>query len=259
MPRGWGIKIIGTGSCLPEKVLTNADLEKMVDTSDEWITTRTGIKERRIADNNTATSDLAIGAAKAAIAQSGIKADDIDAIIIATVTPDMLFPSTACVVQAALEAKNAVCFDISAACSGFIYGLSIAKSYLANNEFRTILLIGAETLSKIADWSDRNTCVLFGDGAGAVILQKQKTKSNILSVQMGSDGRYTNILNVPGGGSRIPLSEEIIKQKLHLIKMEGNEVFKQAVKRMVAVSQAALDKANKKCEDLTWVVPHQAT
>ncbi|MFH1283204.1 MAG: beta-ketoacyl-ACP synthase III [bacterium] len=258
MAEKWGIKIIGTGSCLPDKILTNADLERMVDTSDEWIVSRTGIKERRIADDKTATSDLAIGASKAALEQANIKPEDIDLIMVATITPDMMFPSTACFVQEALGAKNAAAFDISAACSGFIYGLSIAKSFIENSSYKTILLIGAETLSKITDWNDRNTCVLFGDGAGAVVLQKQKTSSNILSVYLGSDGRYKDILKIPGGGSRFPITKEIIKNKLNFIKMEGNEVFKLAVQRMLDSARLALEMAQKKCDDLSLVIPHQA-
>jgi len=253
-----GIKIIGTGSALPDKVLTNADLEKMVDTSDEWITTRTGIKERRIADKSTATSDLAVRAARSAIENAKIDSSEIDLIIVATVTPDMFFPSVGCIVQEALCAKNAAAFDLSAACSGFIYGLSVAKSFLENSQYSTILLIGAEALSKFTDWTDRGTCVLFGDGAGAVILRKQKTESAILSVYLGSDGGSKDILCMPGGGSRNPISEDIIKKNLHHIKMAGNEVFKLAVQKMLEASDNALEMAGVKCSELSLVIPHQA-
>jgi 3-oxoacyl-[acyl-carrier-protein] synthase-3 len=183
----YGVQILGTGSYLPEKILTNADLEKMVETTDEWITTRTGIKERRISDDKTATSDLAIKAAQNALKEANLGPESIDLIMVATVTPDMFFPSTACFVQKALGAHNAAAFDLAAARTGFIYGLSIAKGFIESGHYKTILLIGAETLSKITDWQDRSTCVLFGDGAGAMILGRSAEKNQLLSVSLGSD------------------------------------------------------------------------
>lgn len=254
----YGVKILGTGSHLPERILTNADLEKMVQTSDEWIMTRTGIKERRISDANTATSDLAISAAKKAIAESGILPADIEMIIVATITPDMFFPSTACFVQKELGAVNAACFDLSAACSGFIFGLSTAKAFIESGRYEKILLIGAETLSKVTDWEDRNTCVLFGDGAGAMVLGRSTEPTQILSVYLGSDGNYDTLLNLPGGGSRNPVSQKTIEQKLHYMKMEGKEVFKVAVTKMSEAAEKALQIAGKKCKDLKLLIPHQA-
>jgi 3-oxoacyl-[acyl-carrier-protein] synthase-3 len=254
----YGVKILATGSSLPEKILTNADLEKMVQTSDEWITTRTGIKERRIADAATATSDLAIAAARKALAASGTAVAAIDAIIVATATPDMTFPSTACFVQKALGAMNAASFDISAACTGFIYGLSIAKSFIESGNYGTVLLIGAETLSKITDWQDRNTCVLFGDGAGAILLTRTDDPSQLLSVFTGSDGNYSGLLQLPGGGSRNPASAATIEGRLHYMKMEGKEVFKVAVIKMAEAANKALEMAGKKQDELALLIPHQA-
>lgn len=255
----YGVKITGTGSYLPPRVVTNADLEKLVQTSDEWITTRTGIKERRIADDATATSDLAIEAAKRALGEAKVLPENLDAIIVATVTPDMVFPSTACFVQKALKAQNAASFDIAAACSGFIYGLSIAKSYIESGLYKTILLIGAETLSKVTDWQDRNTCVLFGDGAGAVVLERSTTDQNsILSVYLGADGSYDNLLNLPAGGSRNPTTLKTVENRLHFMKMEGKEVFKIAVTKMTESAEKALELAGKKCEDIALLIPHQA-
>jgi len=252
------IGIKGSGSYTPEKILTNFDLEKMVDTSDEWITSRTGIKERRIADENTATSDLATKAALKAIEEAKVNSSEIDMIIVATVTPDMFFPSTACFVQKNINAINATAFDISAACSGFIYGLSIASQFISSGEVKTVLLIGAETMSKVVDWQDRNTCILLGDGAGAVILGEVEDGKGILSVYTLSDGSKTNLLMVPGGGSREPISIEVIKKRSHYMKMEGNEVFKFAIRGMEKSIDEALKKANLTYEDVTLFIPHQA-
>lgn len=254
----YGVKILGTGSFVPEKVLTNADLEKIVQTSDEWITTRTGIKERHVTDEKTATSDLAVEAAKRALKEANITKDDLDAIIVATITPDMAFPSTACLVQKALDAKKALAFDVSAACSGFIYGLTIAKSFIENGQYKTILLIGAETLTKITDWTDRSTCVLFGDGAGAMVVGRSEKENNLLSIFIGADGSYDKLLYQPAGGSRQPATEETVKNKLHCIKMEGKEVFKIAVTKMREAADIALQMAGKKPEDLALLIPHQA-
>ena len=254
----YGVKILGTGSFMPPKVLTNADLEKMVQTSDEWITTRTGIKERRIADEKTATSDLAIEAAKKALEEAKLKPEDIDMIIVATVTPDMSFPSTACFVQKGLGASRAAAFDLAAACSGFIYGISIAKNFIENGTYKHILLIGAETLSKITDWQDRNTCVLFGDGAGAMVLARTEGPSSLLSVYLGADGNYDKLLILPGGGSRNPVSKETMDNRLHFIKMAGKEVFKVAVTKMAEAAEKALEAAGKTPADLDLIIPHQA-
>jgi len=253
------VKILGTGSYTPEKILTNADLEKMVQTSDEWITSRTGMKERHIADEHTATSDLAIQAAKRAIEDAKINPEEIECIIVATITPDMLFPSTACFVQRALNVPNAASYDILAACSGFIYGLSIAKGYIESGIYKKVLLIGAETLSKLTDWSDRNTCILFGDGAGAMILARSESQeTDILSIYLGSDGNYEKLLYMPGGGSRNPATAKTVEDKMHFIRMEGKEVFKVAVLKMAEAAEKALELAGKKCSDLKLLIPHQA-
>lgn len=251
------VGIIGLGKYVPKRVLTNVDLEKMVDTSDEWITTRTGIKERRLAAKSEATSDLAVKAAKEAIQDARLKPEDIDLIIAATVTPDMPFPSTACFIQAKLNARNAVCFDISAACAGFIYAVSIAQQFIARGVYKNALIIGAEVLSSITDWQDRNTCVLFGDGAGAVVLSEVKS-AGILSVYLGSDGTKTDLLMVPAGGSRNPSTYNTIKRRMHYIKMEGNELFKIAVKSMLDAAQIALKQAGLTSAQVDLLIPHQA-
>jgi 3-oxoacyl-[acyl-carrier-protein] synthase III len=251
------VGIIGVGGYLPAKVLTNADLEKMVDTSDEWITTRTGIKERRLVDKNEATSDLAINASKRALQEAKLKPEDLDLIIVATITPDTLFPSVACLLQNAIQAKNAACFDISAACAGFVYAISVAQQFIAGGVYKNILVAGAETLSSITDWTDRNTCVLFGDGAGAVVLSEVKS-GGIISTYLGSDGSKADLLMIPGGGSRHPATHQTIDDRLHYIKMQGNELFKLAVTIMAEAAQNALKKANLECKDIDLVIPHQA-
>lgn len=251
------VGILGVGKYIPQKILTNGDLEKMVDTSDEWITTRTGIKERHIAAPEEVTSDLAINAAKQALKNAGLKATDLDMIIVGTVTPDMPFPATATFVQAKLGAKNAFCFDISAACAGFIYAITIAQQFIARGTCKNALVIGAETLSRITDWKDRGTCVLFGDGAGAAVLGETST-GQVLSAYLGTDGTKTEMLHMPGGGSRNPASEQTIKDRLHFIKMEGNEVFKIAVTSMADAALKALKDAGLKCADVNWIIPHQA-
>ncbi|MEW6557599.1 MAG: beta-ketoacyl-ACP synthase III [Elusimicrobiota bacterium] len=253
-----GIEIIGIGSYLPEKILTNADLEKMVETTDEWITTRTGIKERRIAADTEATSDLAIHAAKRALKKANITPDEIDAIIVATITPDMLFPSTACFVQKWLAAKNACAFDIAAACSGFIYGIAMARDLIRCDSYKTILVIGAETLTKITDWQDRNTCVLLGDGAGAVVLKKTDSSSDILSTYLGADGNLGDLLYIPGGGSRNPATHKTVDDRLHFMKMEGNKLFKIAVRAMADSARKAIELAGITCDDVKLIIPHQA-
>lgn len=251
-------KIAGTGKFVPQKVLSNADLEKMVETSDEWIKTRTGIQERRIADPSEATSDLAIQAAKIALENAQTSAVELDAIFVCTCTPDMFFPSVACLVQGALGATQSYAMDISAACSGFIYGLAVSKNFIETGFAKKILLIGVDTLSRITDWQDRSTCVLFGDGAGAAVLSASSDDSGILSVHLASDGRQAKILNVPGGGSRMPASEEVLKNKLNTIKMDGPEVYKLAVTKMAEAALKALEAAGKKPGDLKLIIPHQA-
>ncbi len=251
------VGIIGVGEYLPKKIITNADLEKMVDTSDEWITSRTGIKERRLAAKNEATSDLATKAAKEALDDAGIKPVDVELIIVATITPDMSFPATASLVQSMLGAKKAVCFDVSAACAGFVYALSVAQQFIARGVYNNALVIGAETLSRVTDWKDRNTCVLFGDGAAAAVLGEVKS-GGILSTYLGCDGTKSDLLKLPAGGSRLPASPDTLREGLHYLKMEGNEVFKLAVTIMADAAQAALKKAGLECKDIDLVIPHQA-
>ena len=252
------VSIIGTGSYLPKRVLTNAELEKMVDTTDEWIVTRTGIRERRIAADDEYTSDMATKAARAAMEQAGIEATEIDLILVATVSPDMFFPSTACFVQKQLGAKRAACFDVSAACSGFVYALEIAQQFITSHTYNTILVIGAEKLSTLVDWTDRNTCVLFGDGAGAAILRNRAGSHGVITTYMGSDGDFSDILLMPGGGCRYPITKDNVDSRLNTIKMSGKEVYKQAVNAMLTAAHTALDQAGLKPEDLACVIPHQA-
>ncbi len=252
------VSIIGTGSYAPERVMTNEELSKMVDTSDEWITTRTGIKERRIAAKDELVSDMAANAARNAIAQAGITPEEIDMIIVATATPDMLFPATACFVQTKIGATKAACLDISAACAGFLVAVQIAEQFIKTHAMNTILVIGAEKLSSITNWSDRNSCVLFGDGAGAAILRHRGGTHGLISTQMGSDGRYTDILYMPGGGSKCPITKENADQQLATIHMHGREVYKQAVTAMMSAAKSALEGAGLAMEDIACVIPHQA-
>ena len=252
------VSIIGTGSYLPAKVLTNAELTTLVETSDEWITSRTGIKERRIAAEGENTSDLAAKAALAAMENAGITAEEIDLILVATVTPDMFFPSTACFVQTKIGAKNAACFDVSAACAGFLYALEIAHQFIASHTYDTILVIGAEKLSSIVDWTDRNTCVLFGDGAGAAVLRHRGGGHGVLSTYMASDGGLADILYIPGGASRSPIHAGNADQRLNCIKMNGKETYKHAVTSMLDAAHRALADANLKPSDLACIIPHQA-
>ena len=252
------VSIIGTGSYLPEKVLTNAELEKTVETSDEWITTRTGIRERRIAAEDETTSDLASKAALCAMENAGITADEIDLIIVATITPDMFFPSTACFVQTKIGAKKAACFDVGAACAGFLYALEIAQQFITSHTYDTILVIGAEKLSSIVDWTDRNTCVLFGDGAGAAVLRHRGGTHGVISTYMASDGGLSDILYIPGGGSRFPITKDNADQRLNCIKMNGKETYKHAVISMLDATNRALAAANLKASDLACIIPHQA-
>jgi len=251
------VGIIGVGEYLPAKVLTNRDLEKMVDTSDEWITTRTGIKERRLVAKGEATSDLAIKAAQMALKDARLKPQDLDLLIVATITPDMQFPSVACLVQNMLSAKKAMCFDISAACAGFVYAIVIAQQFIAAGTCKNALVVGSEILSSITDWQDRNTCVLFGDGAGAAVLAPVES-GGILSGYLGSDGAQADLLFMPAGGSRQPVTHQTIDNHLHYIKMQGNELFKLAVKIMSEAARIALRQAGLECSDVDLVIPHQA-
>jgi 3-oxoacyl-[acyl-carrier-protein] synthase-3 len=250
--------IIGTGSYVPEKVLSNADLERLVETNDEWIITRTGIRERRIAAPEQSTSDLAAEAAKAAMLNAGVGPEELDMIIVATVTPDMFFPSTACFVQTKIGAKNAVCFDVSAACSGFLFALETARQFIASGARRTILVIGAEKLSTIVDWSDRNTCVLFGDGAGAAILRHKPDARGMIHTHMGSDGSQSEILYIPGGACRTPVTAENAALRLNTIKMNGKETYKQAVTAMMDAGNRVLEAGGIRAEELACIIPHQA-
>jgi 3-oxoacyl-[acyl-carrier-protein] synthase-3 len=252
------VSIIATGSYVPERILTNSDLERIVDTTDEWIRTRTGISERRIAAADEATSDMATKAAIAAMNQADVDAKEIDLIIVATVTPDMFFPATACWVQKKLGAVRAACFDISAACSGFLYAMEIAQQFISTHVYNTVLIVGADKLSSIVNWSDRNTCVLFGDGAGAAILRNRGASHGVVATHMGSDGEFAEILFMPGGGSRCPITTENIGQKLNTIKMQGKETYKQAVTAMSDAADRALEAAGLKYDEIACVIPHQA-
>lgn len=252
------VGILGTGSYLPEKVLTNSDLEKMVETSDEWIVSRTGIKERRVAAREQASSDLAYEAAIKAIEKAKISAEELDLIIVATITPDHAFPSTASILQDRLGADHAAAFDLSAACSGFLYGIVTGSQFIQSGVYKYVLVIGVETLSKITDWTDRNTCILFGDGAGAAVLGPVEEGYGFLSFELGSDGSGGNLLKQYAGGSRLPSSVETIKEGLHFIHMAGSEVFKFAVKIMEQASIRVIEKAGLKKGDIDFLVPHQA-
>lgn len=250
--------ITGVGAYVPERILTNADLEKIVDTTDEWITTRTGIRERRIAADNEATSDMATKAAIQAMASAGITAEAIDLIIVATITPDMLFPSVACLVQHKIGARRAAAFDLEAACSGFIYDLEVGQQFIMSHTYDTVLVIGAEKLSSIIDWTDRNTCVLFGDGAGAAILQNRPQSHGLLTACMGSDGSKADLLCMPGGGSRIPASPDSVSSRLHYLRMDGRETYKNAVVAMYTAAQEALRRCELSVEQISCIIPHQA-
>ena len=250
--------IIGIGCYLPEKKLTNQDLEKMVDTSDAWITERTGIKTRHIAAPDQATSDLAYEAAVHALADADTRPEELDLIIVATESPDYKYPSTACLLQARLGAKNAAAFDLSAGCSGFVYGLGIGSQSIVSGLYKKILLVGAETLSRITDWTDRNTCVLFGDGAGAAVLGRVEEGYGVLSLDLGADGSGGSHLIQPAGGSRKPTTHETVDAHEHLIHMDGQDVFKFAARRMPYACRKVLQKAGMTIDDVALLVPHQA-
>jgi 3-oxoacyl-[acyl-carrier-protein] synthase-3 len=256
--QGRTCSITGVGSYVPEKILANADLEKMVDTSDEWITTRTGIKERRIAAKDEFTSDMAAKAAQRAMKMAGVTAAQIDLIIVATITPDMPFPATACFVQQKIGAKRAAAFDLEAACSGFIYGLEIGQQFIMSRTYDTVLVIGAEKLSAITDWQDRNTCVLFGDGAGAAVLQNRENSHGLLTAVMGADGGKADLLFMPAGGSRCPASKDTVDARLHFLRMSGKETFKNAVQAMCSAAQEVLRRCEVDITRIKCVIPHQA-
>jgi len=250
--------ITSVGSYVPEKILTNADLEKMVDTSDEWITSRTGIRQRRIAAPNEFTSHMGAKAALRAAEKGGITPEQIDLIIVATITPDMPFPATACLVQQQIGAYRAAAFDIIAACSGFIYALEIGQQFIMSRTYDTILVIGAEKLSSIVDWKDRNTCVLFGDGAGAAILQNRANAHGLLTACMGADGNKAGLLDMPGGGCRCPATAESVAARLHFLRMEGKETFKNAVNAMITAAQESLRRCELDISRIQCIIPHQA-
>ncbi|MDD2320053.1 MAG: ketoacyl-ACP synthase III, partial [Geobacteraceae bacterium] len=246
------------GSAVPAKVLTNADLEKLVDTTDEWITTRTGMKERRIAAEGEFTSTFATTAAERAMEMAGVTAEELDLIVVATVTPDFPFPSTACIVQKNLQATKAAAFDVSAACSGFLYAISIVEKFIKSGSVAKALVIGAETLTRVTDWTDRNSCVLFGDGAGAVVLESFSGDSGILSTHIHSDGNYWELLHQPACGSRNPAAKHVIDERLTFIKMQGNEVFKLAVRAMEDAANEALAANDLATTDIDLFISHQA-
>jgi len=251
--------IAGTGSYVPETVVTNEDLAKRVDTTDEWIFSRTGIRERRIAAEGQHTSHLASAAAKKALEQAGLDASEVQLIIVATITPDTLTPATACYVQQQIGASAAVAFDISAACSGFLYAMKISKQMISAGAFENALIIGAEKLSAFVNWEDRSTCVLFGDGAGAAVLRRAKPgEGSILATETGTDGNLTHLLNIPGGGSACPITEENVNSHLATLAMQGKEVFKHAVTRMKQAAEKVIERAGLRAEDIACVIPHQA-
>lgn len=254
---GRPVGIVGIGSYAPEKVLTNADLEKMVDTSDKWIVERTGIRERHIAAPEQATSDLAIEAARNALQNAGVDPQDVDLVLVATSTPDMLVAATACAVQTALNCTKAAAFDLVAACSGFMYGLEVGSAFVGSGIYNTVLVIGADTLSRFVDWEDRNTCVLFGDGAGAAVLQPVKEGYGILGGHLGSQAG-ADLLKIHAGGARCPASMQTVENREHFLYMNGQEVFKFAVKVMGEAAQKAIDDAGVSQEEIDWLIPHQA-
>ena len=250
--------VAGVGSFLPARILTNGELEKMVETSDDWITSRTGIKERRIAGENEFTSDMAAEAARRALSQAGITAEEVDLILVATITPDMLFPSTACLVQQKIGARRVPSMDIEAACSGFIYALEIGRQFIGSGTCNTVLVIGAEKLSSIIDWTDRNTCVLFGDGAGAAVLRHRPGSQGLMGNCLGADGEKASLLCMPGGGSQLPVTQNSLDQRLHYLRMDGKETFKNAVNAMCSAAKEALERAGLDITQIKCVVPHQA-
>ena len=256
--KGRTCSVTGVGAYVPQRILTNADLEKIVETTDEWITSRTGITQRRVAADNEFTSDLGAAAARRAMAMAGVKPEQIDLIIVATITPDMPFPATACLVQQKIGAHRAAAFDLEAACSGFIYALEVGQQFINSQTYNTVLIIGAEKLSSIVDWKDRNTCVLFGDGAGAAILQNRPDSHGLLATCMGSDGTKANLLSMPGGGSRCPATEKSVSDRAHFLRMDGKDVFKNAVNAMCSAAREVLQRCELDISQIKLVIPHQA-
>ena len=256
--RNQQVGITGTGSYVPDQVVTNEDMMKIVDTSDEWIVSRSGIRERRKIDPADATSDMATRAARKAILKAGIQPDDLDLIIVGTATPDTLFPSTACIVQNNLKAGKAAAFDLSAGCTGFIYSLTVGAQFIAAGLYKNVLVIGADALTRVTNYTDRNTCVLFGDGAGAVVLQAVKEDEGFLAFDLGADGSGGDVLCMPAGGSRKPASYETVDQHGHQIYMNGKEVFKFAVKVLGETAVKSMKEAGLTIEDIDKLVPHQA-
>lgn len=255
-------KIIGTGSYLPEKILTNQDLEKMVETSDEWIVTRTGMKERRIAHAEEFTSSMGADAARRALKAAGCSPEELDLILVATITPDYAFPSTACLIQKMIGAHKAAAMDVQAACTGYLYMLAVAKAFIESGMYRNILIVASEKLSTIVDYKDRNTCVLFGDGASAAVVSSEAPSGRgglvVRDVTLGADGEQAQLLVLPAGGSRQPATKQTVEENLHFLRMEGKEVFKHAVRRMESASKESIEKAGLQESDISWFVPHQA-
>ncbi|HNR93960.1 MAG TPA: beta-ketoacyl-ACP synthase III [Kiritimatiellia bacterium] len=252
------VSIAGTGSYMPERIMTNAELETMVETSAEWIVTRTGIAERRLAGESETTSDMGAEAARRALADAGVSPEEVDLIVLATITPDLPFPNTACLVQDKIGAKNAACFSLEAACSGFVFAMETARQFVATGAAKTALVVAAEKMSSIIDWTDRETCVLFGDGAGACVLKAAEGDKGLVHAVLGSNGALAELLMVPGGGSRLPFSEEVLRERNHYLKMEGREVFKHAVKSMTAIAQQVCAEKGLTTKDVACIVPHQA-
>lgn len=251
-------RVVSTGRFSPPRVMTNADLEKVVETSDEWIRTRTGIRERRIADEETGAADMGAAAARVALERAGISADEVDMILVSTATPDRLLPSTACDIQALLGASNAGAYDFATACSGFLYGLSLAEGHIAAGQAETVLVICTEKMSSIVDWTDRTTCVLFGDGAGAAVVRPAEDSRGILSTYTKSDGTLAELLYRPAGGARIPIDVAVLDERAHFVKMAGPEVFKAAVRSMCDAAEQAIRRAGVTSEEIDLLVPHQA-
>ena len=250
--------IAGTGRFSPARVMSNADLESLVDTSDAWITSRTGIRERRIADDQTGAADMAAAAASLAMADAAVDPESVDFLLVSTATPDRLLPSTACDVQALLGVRNAAAYDFATACSGFLYGLSMAEGHIAAGHAETVVVVATEKMSAIIDWTDRTTCVLFGDGAGAAVVRRAEGERGILSSFMKADGTLAELLYRPGGGARRPMSAEVLEERAHLVKMAGPEVFKSAVRSMCEAAGAALQRAGVSADEIDLLVPHQA-
>jgi 3-oxoacyl-[acyl-carrier-protein] synthase-3 len=251
-------RLVSTGHYSPPRVVTNAEMETLVDTNDEWIRTRTGIRERRIADKDTGAADMAAAAARVAMERAGTSADEVDMILLSTATPDRLLPSTACDVQALLGARNAAAYDYATACSGFLYGLSMAEAHIVAGQAETVLVCATEKMSSIVDWTDRTTCVLFGDGAGATVVKRASDGRGILSTYMKSDGTLAELLYRPGGGARIPLDIAVLDERSHFVKMAGPEVFKSAVRAMCEAAETALQRAGVTSDQIDLMVPHQA-